>query len=71
MLEARDVCSGATGRNGGHLRSYYYENHSTYVERYGEMIAADIAIFEENSIKSLEDILTKYKIQSFGQKTEL
>ena len=62
ILEARDVCSGATGRNGGHLRAYYYENHSTYVERYGEKIAADIAIFEENSIKSLEDILTKYKI---------
>ncbi|KAL6301008.1 FAD dependent oxidoreductase [Sparassis latifolia] len=43
MLEARDVCSGATARNGGHINAPLYHDYSELKERYGER-AAEIMI---------------------------
>ncbi|KAG6851625.1 hypothetical protein H0H87_000225, partial [Tephrocybe sp. NHM501043] len=35
ILEARDFCSGATGRNGGHLTPYLFDNFSFKESQYG------------------------------------
>ncbi|KAI0075921.1 FAD dependent oxidoreductase [Panus rudis PR-1116 ss-1] len=39
MLEAREVCSGATGRNGGHINPPLYHDYKELKERHGEAIA--------------------------------
>ncbi|KAI6040658.1 FAD dependent oxidoreductase [Pisolithus marmoratus] len=36
MLEARDACSGATGRNGGHISPPLYHDWAALQEQYGE-----------------------------------
>ncbi|KAJ7019490.1 nucleotide-binding domain-containing protein [Mycena alexandri] len=35
MLEARDICSGATGRNGGHISPNSYQDYSELASKYG------------------------------------
>lgn len=35
MLEARDVCGGATGRNGGQLRPHAYSRYAVWAQRFG------------------------------------
>ncbi|KAF3763924.1 DAO-domain-containing protein [Cryphonectria parasitica EP155] len=35
MLEARDICGGATGRNGGQLRPHAYSRYIAWSERFG------------------------------------
>ena len=40
MLEAREVCSGATGRNGGHLAPNLYTDYLSYCKLYGQEQAA-------------------------------
>ncbi|KAG7822318.1 hypothetical protein KL928_000793 [Ogataea angusta] len=49
LLEARDVCSGATGRNGGHMRSYYHHDQYEFSKNYGQKVAAHIAIKEHEN----------------------
>ncbi|KAH7910150.1 FAD dependent oxidoreductase [Hygrophoropsis aurantiaca] len=35
MLDARDACSGATGRNGGHITPPLHHDYATLLEKYG------------------------------------
>lgn len=62
MLEARDVCSGATGRNGGHIRSFYHSGHKHFVDNMGEKAAADLIIFEHYELFKVIDLVKKFKI---------
>ncbi|KAJ6505897.1 nucleotide-binding domain-containing protein [Mycena vitilis] len=48
MLEARDVCSGATGRNGGHVSPNTYQDYAELEAKYGERTAQAIIRFQEN-----------------------
>ncbi|EGO00875.1 hypothetical protein SERLA73DRAFT_178847, partial [Serpula lacrymans var. lacrymans S7.3] len=63
MLEARDVCSGATGRNGGHISPPLYHDYITLKEEHGEdnakkMIKFRLAHVEElGHVAEEEDIL--------------
>ncbi|TFK89268.1 FAD dependent oxidoreductase [Polyporus arcularius HHB13444] len=63
MLEARDVCSGATGRNGGHINPPLYHDYSELKELYGEHAAKVVIAFRRSHITelqrvaSIEDIL--------------
>ncbi|KAG7828286.1 hypothetical protein KL920_003423, partial [Ogataea angusta] len=50
LLEARDVCSGATGRNGGHMRSYYHHDQYDFSKNYGQKTAAHIAMYEHEEL---------------------
>ncbi|ODN73188.1 hypothetical protein L202_07749 [Cryptococcus amylolentus CBS 6039] len=62
ILEARDVCGGATGRNGGQLRPHIYSRYPTWSSRFGpegalalirheaSHLAAFDALFEEEGI---------------------
>ncbi|PLB43209.1 FAD dependent oxidoreductase [Aspergillus steynii IBT 23096] len=59
ILEARQVCAGATGRNGGHLRPDLYGHIPTYLERHGAEAAAEVANFEVDHIKVLKELLAE------------
>ncbi|GLB36703.1 putative FAD dependent oxidoreductase [Lyophyllum shimeji] len=45
MLEARETCSGATGRNGGHINPILYLEYDGLKQRYGIEIAKKIIRF--------------------------
>lgn len=62
ILEARGVCSGATGRNGGHLRPDLYGHIPTYAQRAGPEAAAEIAEFEISNLRAIKKIVEKEKI---------
>ncbi|KAL3465853.1 FAD dependent oxidoreductase-domain-containing protein [Aspergillus heterothallicus] len=59
ILEARQVCSGATGRNGGHLRPDLYGNIPKYIERYGVEAGAEVANFEISHIPALKKVIAE------------
>ncbi|OAL54496.1 FAD dependent oxidoreductase-like protein [Pyrenochaeta sp. DS3sAY3a] len=50
MLEAREACSGATGRNGGHTKAATYRSHLHHVQELGVEEAMKIARLEYANI---------------------
>lgn len=50
MLEARDICSGATGRNGGHTKAASYRTYLQHKEELGRDEALRIARLEYTNI---------------------
>ncbi|KAL4794091.1 FAD dependent oxidoreductase [Aspergillus venezuelensis] len=62
ILEARQVCSGATGRNGGHLKPDVYNFVGTVAEKYGVEAAAELAAFECAHIPAIEEVVQREKI---------
>jgi hypothetical protein len=63
ILEARGACSGATGRNGGHLRPDLYGHIPTYIERGGAEAGAEIARFEIAHVQAIKKIVEKENIE--------
>lgn len=45
LLEARDICTGATGRNGGHINEAVLHSYTEHAERFGVDAAMKIARF--------------------------
>lgn len=45
VLEARDLCSGATGRNGGHCNASGFDSYAESVEAYGKEAASKLTRF--------------------------
>jgi hypothetical protein len=62
ILEARGACSGATGRNGGHMRPDLYGHIPTYVNRAGPEAAAEIAEFEIAHVHAIKKVIEEEKI---------
>ena len=62
ILEARSVCSGATGRNGGHARPDYYGHIPKYMERAGFQAGVEIAEFEIANLRALKKVIQDEKI---------
>lgn len=62
ILEARGICSGATGRNGGHCRPDLYGHIPTYIDRAGERAGAEIAEFEIANLRAIKKIIEEEKI---------
>ncbi|KAJ5173644.1 uncharacterized protein N7500_001575 [Penicillium coprophilum] len=62
LVEARELCSGATGRNGGHLRPDIYSATALFTERYGIEAAAEIVRFEISHLKIIEELVRKENI---------
>ncbi|CAI7601922.1 unnamed protein product [Penicillium glandicola] len=62
LVEARELCSGATGRNGGHLRPDIYTATSLFTARYGIEAAAEIVRFEISHMKIIQDLVHKENI---------
>ncbi|KUJ19730.1 FAD dependent oxidoreductase [Mollisia scopiformis] len=62
LLEARQACSGATGRNGGHLRPSVYSRLTKWIKKYGLEAAEELAKFEFDHIRAVADVVKKEKI---------
>ncbi|KIW18010.1 hypothetical protein PV08_02297 [Exophiala spinifera] len=62
ILEAREACSGATGRNGGHLRPDLYGHIPTYIDRYGVELASEIAEFEIANMWAIKKVIEDEQI---------
>ena len=62
VLEARSVCSGATGRNGGHIRPDLYGRIPTYISRGGVEAGAEIAEFEIATLRALKKVVEDEEI---------
>ncbi|KAF7556144.1 hypothetical protein G7Z17_g1659 [Cylindrodendrum hubeiense] len=52
MLEARSVASGATGRNGGHIKPDCYKNFASFQERHGSETAKTLCRYELENMKA-------------------
>lgn len=62
ILEARSACSGATGRNGGHLRPDLYGHIPTYIDRAGVKAGAEIAEFEIAHVRAMKKFIEEENI---------
>jgi glycine/D-amino acid oxidase-like deaminating enzyme len=73
MLEARDVCSGATGRNGGHISPNTYHDYLDLGAKYGESAAQAIVRFRLAHLPALlavaeeEDVLLESQARMVEQ----
>ncbi|KAF8152827.1 hypothetical protein K438DRAFT_1987693 [Mycena galopus ATCC 62051] len=56
MLEGRDFCSGATGRNGGHISPNTYQDYSELAAKYGPSAAREIIRFRLPHIPALLEV---------------
>ena len=61
MLEARQICSGATGRNGGHMKCSPYEAYSECKERFGAERARVLVDFQTSHLPILVDLARQEK----------
>lgn len=62
ILEARGVCSGATGRNGGHIRPDMYSPMPKFIDRAGLERAVEVAEFEVAHLNAIKSLVETEKI---------
>ena len=60
VFEARSLCSGATGRNGGQLATNAGEAYSELRERFGSEQAGRIAAFTFKTCARMEEVIAEY-----------
>ncbi|KAH9850572.1 FAD dependent oxidoreductase [Lenzites betulinus] len=72
ILEAREVCSGATGRNGGHINAPLYHDYDELEDAHGVDIAKRIIAFRRAHLTELQRIVAQEDIlkQSQCRETE-
>ncbi|KAI4722615.1 nucleotide-binding domain-containing protein [Aureobasidium sp. EXF-10727] len=56
VLEARDICSGATGRNGGHIKASPHETFERLKSKFGAERAIALTRFQLNHLEYLTDL---------------
>ncbi|OCF32124.1 FAD dependent oxidoreductase superfamily protein [Kwoniella heveanensis BCC8398] len=57
ILEARDICGGATGRNGGQLRPHYYSRYPLWASRFGSDGALKVIKHEAAHLAAFKALL--------------
>ncbi|QDS76013.1 hypothetical protein FKW77_004851 [Venturia effusa] len=62
ILEARQACSGATARNGGHLKPDTYLTLAKNVKKFGARASVDVANFEASQVYAMKELVEKEKI---------
>ncbi|KAJ4410880.1 hypothetical protein N0V91_001809 [Didymella pomorum] len=62
MLEAREICSGATGRNGGHTKAASYRSYLQHAQELGKEEALKIARLEFDNIVETHRLAEDLKI---------
>lgn len=62
ILEAREACSGATGRNGGHLKPDPYHRAADALKIYGREAAEEVAAFEARQIGEIKKLVEKENV---------
>lgn len=60
VFEARTLCSGATGRNGGHLVSYGGAAYRRLKQTHGRAMAAKVVDFTFRTVERTKQIITEY-----------
>ncbi|KAI9929465.1 hypothetical protein AWENTII_009197 [Aspergillus wentii] len=70
VLEARTLCSGATGRNGGQLAANIGEEYSHLVSMYGVEAVGRIAEFTFLNLQEMYEIANEYAGESEAQTLE-
>ncbi|KAI1208134.1 FAD dependent oxidoreductase [Annulohypoxylon truncatum] len=63
MLEARQACSGATGRNGGHTKAASYRSFLAHQKEYGTAMAAKIARMELANVRAVHAFAREHGIE--------
>ncbi|KAK5209527.1 hypothetical protein LTR41_005063 [Exophiala xenobiotica] len=63
ILEAREACSGATGRNGGHVKPDLYFNAALYSKHYGPRMAAELTEFETRQVFDIKKLVEQERIE--------
>jgi len=63
ILEARTLCSGATGRNGGHIVTYGAAAYSRAKEVLGAEAATKFVDFTFANVSAMEDIVKEYALR--------
>ncbi|OMP87710.1 hypothetical protein BK809_0007798 [Diplodia seriata] len=56
VLEARQLCSGATGRNGGHIKPASYTDFAQLKKKFGAERAAAIVRFQRHHLTHIPDL---------------
>ncbi|CAG8929266.1 unnamed protein product [Penicillium salamii] len=69
MLEARDVCSGATGRNGGHIKCSAYMEYCSFKDRFGES-ARHLLRFQKRHMELLLGLMGELGIEAEAREVE-
>jgi glycine/D-amino acid oxidase-like deaminating enzyme len=64
MLEARKAASGASGRNGGHVRPGDWSNLKKWVELYGEDEALKVHKLEQECVDDMIDFVQTHNVSS-------
>ncbi|TLD28788.1 hypothetical protein PspLS_03895 [Pyricularia sp. CBS 133598] len=62
MLEAREICSGATGRNGGHTKAASYRSFAHNASTLGTKAAVQIARLELANVKAVHAFAAAHDI---------
>ncbi|KAL4985439.1 FAD dependent oxidoreductase-domain-containing protein [Aspergillus falconensis] len=62
ILEGRQACSGATGRNGGHLKPDPFNRIATLASQYGLSAAAEVAEFEARHVDAVASLVKRENI---------
>ncbi|KAJ9269195.1 hypothetical protein DTO212C5_4690 [Paecilomyces variotii] len=62
ILEAREACSGATGRNGGHIKPDIFYSIPQNSKRYGPKAASHLARFEASQLTAIKNLVQKEQI---------
>ncbi|KAH8705784.1 FAD dependent oxidoreductase-domain-containing protein [Talaromyces proteolyticus] len=61
VLEAREICSGATGRNGGHIKCAPYAVYAGFKARFGSERAKKLLAFQRKALPLLVDFAQRMK----------
>ncbi|OJA13466.1 hypothetical protein AZE42_04414 [Rhizopogon vesiculosus] len=67
MLEAHDVCSGATGRNGGHIYPPTYHDYEDLKKRVGEDMAKKMVRFRKSHLDEILEVAAEEGITKYTQ----
>ncbi|WYZ44636.1 hypothetical protein EsH8_VII_001072 [Colletotrichum jinshuiense] len=62
VLEAREACSGATARNGGHVRPDLYAGLPARIKRFGQEAADEMALFELANLHAVRDLVREKNV---------
>jgi glycine/D-amino acid oxidase-like deaminating enzyme len=62
LLEARELCSGATGRNGGHIKATPYHSYPEYKARFGAVQAKKLCEFQMRHLPALLEIARREEL---------
>ncbi|KZT24713.1 DAO-domain-containing protein [Neolentinus lepideus HHB14362 ss-1] len=71
MLEAREACSGATARNGGHINPPLWHDYAELKEAYGEKEAKTIIKFRLAHLREMMDVAVSENIVDHCQIREV